>query len=51
MGSIKIASGTRAQIGIPIIFLALHIGVAFLQAYVFMLLSIIYVSGAVADEH
>src|ERR1700730_11992382 len=38
-------------IGIPVIFLTLHIGVAFLQAYVFMLLSIIYVSGAVADEH
>ena len=38
-------------IGIPIIFGGLHIFVAFLQAYVFMLLSIIYVSGAVADEH
>jgi F-type H+-transporting ATPase subunit a len=38
-------------IGIPVIFLTLHIGVAFLQAYVFMLLSIIYVSGAVAEEH
>ncbi|HWF03518.1 MAG TPA: F0F1 ATP synthase subunit A [Candidatus Angelobacter sp.] len=38
-------------IGVPVIFIALHIGVAFLQAYVFMLLSIIYVSGAVADEH
>ena len=38
-------------IGIPVIFLSLHIGVAFLQAYVFMLLSIIYVSGAVAEEH
>jgi F-type H+-transporting ATPase subunit a len=38
-------------IGIPIIFMGLHIVVAVLQAYVFMLLSIIYVSGAVADEH
>ncbi len=38
-------------IGIPIIFLGLHIVVAVLQAYVFMLLSIIYVSGAVAEEH
>jgi F-type H+-transporting ATPase subunit a len=38
-------------IGIPIIFSGLHIVVAVLQAYVFMLLSIIYVSGAVADEH
>jgi F-type H+-transporting ATPase subunit a len=38
-------------IGIPVIFVSLHIAVAFLQAYVFMLLSIIYVSGAVAEEH
>jgi F-type H+-transporting ATPase subunit a len=38
-------------IGIPVIFMTLHIGVAFLQAYVFMLLSIIYVSAAVAEEH
>jgi F-type H+-transporting ATPase subunit a len=38
-------------LGIPIIFSGLHIVVAILQAYVFMLLSIIYVSGAVADEH
>jgi len=38
-------------IGIPIIFSGLHIIVAVLQAYVFMLLAIIYVSGAVAEEH
>lgn len=38
-------------IGVPIIFMGLHIMVAVLQAYVFMLLSIIYVSGAVAEEH
>jgi F-type H+-transporting ATPase subunit a len=38
-------------IGVPIIFSGLHIVVAVLQAYVFMLLSIIYVSGAVSEEH
>jgi len=38
-------------IGVPIVFSGLHIVVAVLQAYVFMLLSIIYVSGAVAEEH
>jgi len=38
-------------LGVPIIFMGLHIVVAVLQAYVFMLLSIIYVSGAVAEEH
>lgn len=38
-------------IGVPILFMSLHIVVALLQAYVFMLLAIIYVSGAVAEEH
>ena len=38
-------------IGVPIIFSGLHIVVAVLQAYVFMLLTIIYVSGAVSEEH
>jgi F-type H+-transporting ATPase subunit a len=38
-------------IGIPIIFLALHFGVAIIQAYVFMLLTLIYLSQAVAQEH
>jgi F-type H+-transporting ATPase subunit a len=38
-------------IGVPILFSGLHILVAVLQAYVFMLLSIIYVSGAVVEEH
>ncbi len=38
-------------IGIPVLFLGLHILVAVLQAYVFMLLAIIYVSGAVSEEH
>ncbi len=35
----------------PLAFIALHIFVAFLQAFVFTLLPIIYVSGAVAEEH
>jgi F-type H+-transporting ATPase subunit a len=38
-------------IGVPILFGGLHILVAVLQAYVFMLLAIIYVSGAVSEEH
>jgi F-type H+-transporting ATPase subunit a len=38
-------------IGVPVIFGGLHIVVAVLQAYVFMLLTIIYVSAAVAEEH
>jgi F-type H+-transporting ATPase subunit a len=38
-------------IGIPIIFMALHLGVALIQAYIFMLLTMIYVSQAVAHDH
>jgi F-type H+-transporting ATPase subunit a len=38
-------------VGIPIIFLGLHIGVSLLQAYIFVLLTTVYLSGAVADEH
>ncbi len=38
-------------IGVPVIFNGLHVVVAFLQAYVFMLLTTIYIAGAVAEEH
>ena len=38
-------------IGIPIIFMALHLGVALIQAYIFMLLTMMYVAGAVVHEH
>jgi F-type H+-transporting ATPase subunit a len=35
---------------LPAVFMGLHVFVAFLQAFIFMLLTIIYVSGAVAHE-
>jgi len=38
-------------VGIPLIFLFLHVGVAAIQAYVFMLLAMIYLSLAVAHDH
>jgi len=38
-------------IGVPVIFLGLHIGVALLQAYIFVLLTTVYLAGAVAIEH
>jgi F-type H+-transporting ATPase subunit a len=38
-------------IGIPIVFMGLHIFVSLLQAYVFILLTMVYLSGAVAAEH
>jgi len=36
---------------IPAVFMALHVFVALLQAYIFMALTIIYVGGAVSHEH
>jgi F-type H+-transporting ATPase subunit a len=38
-------------IGIPLIFLGLHIAVSMLQAYIFVLLTTVYLAGAVAEEH
>ena len=38
-------------IGVPIVFMGLHLGVALIQAYIFMLLTMIYVSQAVAHDH
>jgi len=38
-------------VGIPAIFLGLHVFVSIIQAFVFMLLSMIYLSLAVAKEH
>jgi len=38
-------------IGVPVLFLMLHVGVSLLQAYIFMLLTMIYLQGAVAQEH
>jgi F-type H+-transporting ATPase subunit a len=42
---------SMVPIGLPVVFLALHLGVALIQAYVFMLLTLIYVSLAVAHDH
>jgi F-type H+-transporting ATPase subunit a len=39
-------------IGVPIVFLTLHLFVSLVQAVVFMLLALIYLAGAVAvEEH
>jgi len=38
-------------VGIPLIFMGLHVGVAIVQAYVFFLLGAIYLSLAVAHDH
>jgi len=36
---------------VPVIFMGLHIFVGIVQAYIFMLLTMVYVGGAVAHEH
>lgn len=36
---------------VPAVFMGLHAFVALLQAYIFMLLAMMYVAGAVAHEH
>ena len=38
-------------LGVPVIFLGLHIGVSLLQAYIFVLLTTVYLSGAVSAAH
>jgi F-type H+-transporting ATPase subunit a len=38
-------------IGIPILFLGLHLGVSLLQSYIFVLLTTVYLAGAVAEGH
>jgi F-type H+-transporting ATPase subunit a len=38
-------------VAVPIVFLGLHIGVSLLQTYIFVLLTTVYLQGAVADEH
>ncbi len=38
-------------VGVPVMFLGLHIGVSLIQTYVFVLLAMVYLGGAVAEEH
>ncbi len=48
---VTLAFFSLVPVGVPLIFLGLHLGVSLIQAYVFMLLSTIYLSLAVAHEH
>ena len=48
---LTLAFFSLVPIGIPLVFLGLHLGVAVIQAYVFMLLAAIYLSLAVAHDH
>jgi F-type H+-transporting ATPase subunit a len=48
---VTVAFMRLVPLGIPMIFMALHVFVSFLQAYIFTLMSMIYVGGAVEHEH
>ncbi len=48
---LTLAFFSLVPIGIPLVFLGLHLGVAIIQAYVFFLLAAIYLSLAVAQDH
>jgi F-type H+-transporting ATPase subunit a len=48
---VTLAFFSLIPIGVPLVFLALHFGVALVQAYVFMILATVYLSLAVADDH
>jgi F-type H+-transporting ATPase subunit a len=48
---VTLAFFSIVPVGIPLVFLGLHLGVAVVQAYVFFLLASIYLSMAVAREH
>lgn len=48
---VTLAFFSLVPIGIPVAFLFLHLGVSFLQTYIFLLLTTVYLAGAVAEEH
>jgi F-type H+-transporting ATPase subunit a len=48
---VTLAFFSLIPIGVPIVFLALHIGVSFVQTYIFVLLSAVYLGGALSEEH
>ena len=48
---VTLAFFSLVPIGVPLIFLGLHLGVAVVQAYVFFLLATIYLSLAVSHDH
>jgi F-type H+-transporting ATPase subunit a len=43
--------GGLVPILVPVIFMALHVFVSLLQAYIFMLLPAVYIGMAVSEEH
>lgn len=48
---VTLAFFSLIPVGVPLVFMFLHLGVAVVQAYVFMLLAMIYLSLATAHDH
>jgi F-type H+-transporting ATPase subunit a len=48
---VTLAFFSLIPIGVPLVFLALHFGVAIIQAFVFMILATVYLSLAVSHDH
>ena len=48
---VTLAFFSLIPVGIPVIFLGLHFGVAVIQAYIFMVLASVYLSMAIAHDH
>jgi len=48
---VTLAFFSLIPIGVPLVFLGLHFGVAIIQAYVFMILATVYLSLAVSHDH
>lgn len=48
---VTLAFFSLVPIGVPFVFMSLHLGVAVIQAYVFMILATVYLSLAVSHDH
>lgn len=48
---VTLAFFSLIPIGVPVVFLGLHLGVSIVQTYIFVLLATVYLAGAVAEEH
>ena len=48
---VTLAFFSLVPIGLPLLFIGLHIGVSFIQTYIFVLLAMVYLGEATAHEH
>jgi F-type H+-transporting ATPase subunit a len=48
---VTLAFFSLVPILVPVLFLGLHLGVAFVQTFIFVMLTMVYLGGAVSEEH